>query len=90
MQAGGELQDISTLLQFITGTLYGSYYLSEQHTQILAALNGINSLHTPLTSPYDFIEVYKGHIFLSNFDRIATYVIDLAISLPETTNASAE
>jgi hypothetical protein len=55
------------MIQFTVGTEYGTYYVSEEHSQILADLNSMKAAHTPITSPYDFIEVVKDHILLANF-----------------------
>lgn len=55
------------MIQFTDATEYGTYYVSEQHSQNLANLNSMKAAHTPITSPYDFIEAAKDHILLADF-----------------------
>jgi len=55
------------MIEFTIGTEYGTYYISEQHTQILATLNSLKAMNAPITTPYDFIAIAKDQVSLANF-----------------------
>jgi hypothetical protein len=61
-----------------------------QHQQIQAHISELTGLNFVMSTPYEFVSVVNGHLNILNFERTIGYLIDFALTIPDTSKFSSE
>lgn len=66
------------------------HILSSQHQQIQQQIFQLTGSNFIMSTPYEFASVVKNEVGFFNFERTIGYIIDFALTIPETSKLTSE